>query len=110
MNSHRKRITIAGAWILGVAFVGGIAFTWLRLRSVHVHPDEPGFLPRSTILPLFFMFHVLKVTIPVLVVSGALIVATAIKQKLWWLSIVGFLAIGIYWLFWVLLLSRAPFD
>ena len=56
------------------------------------------------------MFHVLKVTIPVLVVSGALIVAAAIKQKLWWLSIVGFLAIGIYWLFWVLLLSRAPFD
>jgi hypothetical protein len=39
-----------------------------------------------------------------------LIFAAIRKQKLWWLSIVGFITMGGYWLYWVLYASKIPMD
>ena len=110
MDRYRKRILIAGSWVCCVALIAGITCTWYALRNEDFHPDEPGILCRSTVVPFWFMFRHLPVTIAVLGVSGALIFAAVRKQKLWWLSIVGFIIIGVYWLYWVLLASKMPMD
>jgi len=110
MNRCPKRIIIVGSWVCCVALITGVACTWYTLRNVNLHSDEPGVLSRSTVLPLCFMFQLFPVTIAVLGVSGALIFAAVRKQKLWWLSIVGFITIGLYWLFWVFVASRMPLD
>lgn len=110
MEPFRRRIIVTGVWILSIAFVGGIVIMWLILRDVALHPQEPGFLSRSTTIPMFFMFQLFPITIPILGISGALIFAASRKQKFWYLSIVGFLALGVYWLLWVLIAGRMPLD
>ena len=110
MVRYRKRIIIVGSCICCLAIIAGIACTCFTLRNVNLHPNEPGVLSRSTVLPLCFMFQFLPITIAVLVISAALVFTAFRKQKLWWLSIVGFNIIAVYWLFWVLLASRMPMD
>ena len=110
MDRYRKRIIIAGSWFYCVALIAGITFTWYTLRNADLHPDEPGVLSRSTVVTLWFMFQCFHVTIAVLGVSSALIFAAIRKQKLWWLSIVGFITMGVYWLYWVLFASKMPMD
>ena len=110
MERHRRRIVTAGSLILAVAFLAGVAFTWFTLRDASLHPDETGFLGRSTVVPLLFIVAVFPVTIPVLGIAGVLVFIGMRKQKFWWLAIVGILGVTVYWLFWVLIAGRVPLD
>jgi mannose/fructose/N-acetylgalactosamine-specific phosphotransferase system component IID len=110
MNDKTKKIIIPGAVILGVAFVGGIVFTWCTLPDSSQFPSDPGVLGRSTALPLLFMFQFFPITIPVLLISGALIFTSVKKQKLWWLSTIAFLLFGSYWFALAFIGGSVPLD
>ena len=64
----------------------------------------------SMVSPIMLMSAFYQFTIPVFTVSGLLLYISVRKQKLWWLSIIGFLFIGAYWLSLAVLLALMPLD
>jgi mannose/fructose/N-acetylgalactosamine-specific phosphotransferase system component IID len=110
MKDKTKKLIIPGAAILGLALVGGIVFTWCTLPDSSQFPSDPGVLGRSIGLPLGFMFQFYPITIPVLLISGALIFASLKKEKLWWLSTIAFVLFGLYWFALAFIGGSVPLD
>jgi hypothetical protein len=110
MKDNTKTIIISGAVILGLAFFGGIVFAWCTLPDSSQFPSDPDVLVRSISLPLIFMFQFFPITIPVLLIAGALIFASLRKEKLWWLSTIAFVLFGLYWFALAFIGGSVPLD
>ena len=110
MKDKTKKLIIPGAAILGLAFFGSIVFTWCTLPDSSQFPSDPDVLVRSISLPVIFMFQFFPITIPVLMLSGALVFASLKKEKLWWLSIIAFVLFGLYWFALAFIGGSMPLD
>jgi apolipoprotein N-acyltransferase len=111
MDKPNKRIIMAGFVVLGLSLLAGIALSCYIYRDGSPHPNDPGFFVRSTFfLPFAFILGCAATTIPVFFISAGLILISLNKRKLWWLSIIAFIILGLYWLLWILLASRIPMD
>ena len=109
MTLYTKRIIKIGASILGSAFITGIIMCWYKLRGVSL-THEDGILIRGTILPVVLMFYLFFITIPIIAISGILVFIAVKKQKLWWLSIIGFILFALYWLVMAFISSILVFS
>ena len=102
---QRYRILVVGFLILVLSFLTAIFFSfyeWDRGSPFDLsrwHTYNP--IGRATYGPLLFTLYLFPITIPVLIILAMPIYIGMKRKRLWPLSLVGFLCIGLLWVWWV---------
>src|SRR5258705_3722527 len=98
-RAKKLRILVAGSSILVLSFLAGnlISFyEWDRGSPFDLSNwDNYNPVGRATYAPLAFAFVLFPITIPVLLVLSLLIYAGIRRERLWPLSLLGFLSMGL---------------
>lgn len=101
----KRLILICGFVILALSVLTGIYVSfkeWDRGDPFEVSKwGEYNPLGRATYGTLAFALLLFPITLPVLAVSGVLIYFGIKRQRLWPLSLLGFLIIGVVWVWYV---------
>lgn len=101
----KRLILVCGFLILALAVLTGIYISfdhWDRGDPFEVS-IWAGYSPigRATLGTLAFALILFPITVPVLAVSSVLIYFGIKRQRLWPLSLLGFLIIGVVWVWYV---------
>ncbi len=104
-RKYRRRVWAVGLTILAASFLMGIFLSFYQWdRGSPFARSSWGYinpLGRATIGPLGFALVLFPITIPVLLVLSVPIYYGMKREKLWPLSILGFLGIGVLWVLFV---------
>jgi hypothetical protein len=102
---YKRRILLSGSLILALSLLTGIYISfnkWDRGSPYDVSNwGKYNPLGRATYGTLAFALLLFPVTLPVLAVSIVAIYFGIKRQRLWPLSLLGFLAIGLLWVWYV---------
>ena len=105
MTAHKRRILLAGVAILGASFLAGIVLSFYQWdRGSPFHPRTWNYynpLGRATYGPLLFAFVLFPITLPVALILLATVYVGIKREKLWPLSLLGFLSMGLLWVWYV---------
>jgi len=102
MKVHHKRILFLGSIVLGAAFIGGV--------TVALAISPSNLLVRGAFLPGLLIGAFFPVTLPILVVSGALVLVGLKWKRAWGLSLAGILLVALCWLTAAWFASIMPLD
>jgi hypothetical protein len=100
-----RRTLLSGVAILALSFLAGIFLSFYQWD--HGSPFERsswgGYNPlgRATYAPLALAFIFFPITLPIVVVVFFAIVVSISKEKLWPVSLLGFLSMGVLWLWYL---------
>lgn len=102
MQSHKRRILLSGFAILVLSLLAGIAvsfYQWDRGSPFDTSTwGEHGFNPLGrAIYPLVLLFMFFPITVPVILVLLVPVYIGFKREKLWPVSLIGFLAMGVLW-------------
>ena len=105
-RAYKLRILVVGFSILVLSLLAGILlsfYKWDRGSPFDHLSNWRGFNPvgRATYGPLGFALFLFPITIPVLLVLSVPIYVGIRRKKLWPLSLLGFLSIGLLWLWFI---------
>jgi hypothetical protein len=105
LTTYRRRVLFGGGAILALSFLAGIVLSfhqWDHGSPYHWRTwGEYNPLGRATYGPLAFAFVLFPVTVPVLLIVSVPIYIGLRKERLWPLSLLGFLSLGLLWLWYV---------
>ena len=105
MKTYQRRILLAGLAILTLSFLSGIALSFYQwdLGSPFAPSSWGQFNPlgRATYAPLIFALMLFPVSLPIVLILSVLVYAGMQKEKLWPLSLFGFLSMGAMWLWYL---------
>ena len=102
---HRRRILFSGFAILAVSFIAGVVLSFYQWD--HGSPFDlsnwSNFNPigRATYGPLALAVILFPVTLPLLLLVSVLVWVGMKKQRLWPLSLVSFIGLGLLWLWYL---------
>ena len=104
-RADKRRILVMGFSILALSFLAGILlsfYQWDRGSAFDLS-NWRSFNPvgRATYGPLGFALVLFPITIPVLLVLSVPIYIGIRKEKLWPLPLLGFLSMGLLWLWFI---------
>jgi hypothetical protein len=106
MQSHKRRILLSGFAILLLSLLAGIAVSFYQWD--HGSPfdtstwGEDGFNPVGRALyPLVLIIVAFPITAPFMLVLLVPVYIGFKKEKLWPVSLIGFLAMGVLWVFFL---------
>jgi hypothetical protein len=104
-GAYKRRILVGGFSILALSFLVGIFlsfYEWDRGSPFNLS-DWSEFNPvgRATYGPLGFALILFPITFPVLLVLSLPIYVGMRRARLWPLSLLGFLGIGLLWLWYI---------
>jgi len=105
-RAYKRRILVMGFSILVLSFLAGILlsfYEWDRGSPFDHLSNWRSFNPvgRATYGPLGFALFLFPITIPVLLVLSVPIYAGMRRKRLWPLSLLGFLSMGLLWLWFI---------
>jgi len=105
LTVYKRRILLAGVAILVLSFLTGIGLSFYQWdhgspfeRSSWGHYNPLG---RATYGPLAFAFVLFPITVPVAFIILVAILVGMHKEKLWPVSLLGFLSMGLLWLWYL---------
>ena len=105
MTTHKRRILLAGVAILASSFLAGIVLSFYQwdFGSPFERSSWGQYNPlgRATYAPLAFAFVLFPITLPVVLIPLVAIYVGMRKEKLWPLSVLGFLSTGLLWLWYL---------
>lgn len=101
MRSHTRRILLSGSAILALSLLAGIAvsfYQWDRGSPFDTSTWDSGFNPIGrAIYPLVLVLMFFPITLPLLLVLLIPVLIGLRWEKLWPVSLIGFLAMGVLW-------------
>ena len=104
-SRYHLRIALAGFSILALSCLAGIFlsfYEWDRGSPFDLsHWGKHNPIGRATYGPLVFAWVILPMTLPALIAVTVPIYIGLKKKKLWPLSLLGFLCLGVLWLFYI---------
>jgi hypothetical protein len=107
-SAYKNRILLAGFLILALSFLAGILLSFYQWENGYPFDlsNWGSFNPlaRATYGPIVFVLFLFPFTFPVLLVLSLPIYFGMRKKRLWPLSLLGFLSIGLLWLWLILVL------
>ena len=106
LRSYRIRMMFVGFGVLVLSLISGLAmsfYQWDRGSPFDTSTWHGRLNPigRATYGPLAFTLMLFPITIPALFVLALPIYFGLKKQRLWPLALVGYLAVGVLWVFWL---------
>lgn len=104
-HKHKRRILFSGFAILALSFIAGIVisfYQWDRGSPFDLS-NWSKFNPvgRATYGPLAFAVILFPITIHLLVVVTVVVWVGMKKQRLWPLSLLAFIGLGLLWLWYI---------
>lgn len=105
-RAYKRRILVVGFSILVLSFLTGIVlsfYEWDRGSPFDHLSNWRGVNPvgRATYGPLGFALFLFPITIPLLLVLSVPIYVGTRRKRLWPLSLLGFLTMGLLWLWFI---------
>lgn len=102
MQSHTRRILLSGFAILAMSLLAGVVmsfYQWHRGSPFDTSTwGESGFNPIGrAIYPLIFLFMFFPISFPFIMVLLVPVYIGVKWKKLWPVSLIGFLAMGVLW-------------
>ena len=105
LRAYKSKVLLAGFMILALSFLVGVVLSFIEWDRGSPFDVENWnyFNPvgRATWGPLAFAVVLFPITLPIVGVLSVLIHLSLKKQKLWPLSLLGFVVLGALWLLWV---------
>jgi hypothetical protein len=105
LRAYKRKVLFAGFTILAVSFLIGIVLSFIEWDrgSPFEMANWNYFNPvgRASWGPLAFAIVLFPITLPIVGVLSVLIHLSLKKQKLWPVSLLGFVVLGALWLLWV---------
>jgi len=106
LRTYRLRMLLLGFTLLTLSCFAGLAmsfYEWDRGSPFDTATWDGHFNPisRATYGPLVFTIMIFPVTFPVLFIFALSVYFGLKKQRLWPLAVVGYLALGVLWVFWL---------
>ena len=106
LRTYRIRMLFLGLGVLTLALLSGLAmsfYQWDRGSPFDTSHWDGHFNPisRATYGPLAFIIMVFPVTFPALLILALPIYFGLKKKRLWPLALIGYLAAGVLWIFWL---------
>ena len=105
MQSHKRRILLSGFAILAMSLLAGIAisfYQWDRGSPFDTSTWDDGFNPIGrAIYPLVLILMFFPITFPLILVLLVPVYIGFKRAKLWPVSLIGFLAMGVLWVLFV---------
>jgi len=105
LTVYKRRMLVAGFAILGLSFVAGICLSFYEWDSGSPF-DVSGWggynpLGRATYAPVLFAFLIFPISLPIALLIFATIYVGLRKERLWPLPLLGFLSLGLLWLWYI---------
>jgi hypothetical protein len=101
MQSHKRRILLSGFAILTLSLLAGIAvsfYQWDRGSPFDTSTWADGFNPIGrAVYPLILLVMFFPITVVFILVLLVPVFIGFKKEKLWPVSLIGFLAMGVLW-------------
>ena len=106
LRTYRIRMMLVGFGVLALSLIAGLAmsfYEWDRGSPFDTSTWDGHFNPisRATYGPLVFTVMLFPITFHALFILALPIYFGLKKQKLWPLALVGYLAAGVLWIFWL---------
>lgn len=106
LRTYRIRMLLVGLGVLTLSLLAGLAmsfYEWDRGSPFDSSTWDGHFNPisRATYGPLAFTVMLFPITFPALFILALPIYFGLKKQRLWPLALVGYLAVGVLWVFWL---------
>lgn len=106
LRTYRIRMLLLGFAVLTMSLLVGLAmsfYQWDRGSPFDSSTWDGHFNPisRATYGPLAFTVMLFPITFPALFILALPIYFGLKKQRLWPLALVGYLAVGVLWVFWL---------
>jgi len=111
MTRYRQKTIVVVAVFTIASFTASVGFSLLHSEPPETtHPSEPGILVRAIVVPFLFLAGWCVATAPVAALAFILLTVSLVKDRLWWLSIIGFSVLELLWLPAAWFASMAPLD
>jgi hypothetical protein len=105
LTTHNRKILLAGGAILALSFLVGIALSFYQwdLGSPFEQSSWGDYNPlgRATYAPLAFAFILFPITGPLAFILVLTVIVGMKKERLWPISMLGFLSAGLLWLWYL---------
>lgn len=103
--TYKRRVLLAGLAILALSFLTGVVLSFYQWdRGSPFDRSSWGYynpLGRATYGPLAFAFVLFPITLPLALILLVPIYVGIRKERFWPLSLLGFLSMGLLWIWYV---------
>ena len=111
MTRYRQKTIVVAAVFTIASLTASFGFSLLHSGPPETrHPSEPGILVRAIVVPFLFLAGARVVTVPATTLACILLIVSLVKDRLWWLSIIGFSVLELLWLPAAWFASVVPLD